>query len=61
MSRQPDISVETYVHPMELLRGSGRKGDAAQIARQGLLAAARAYGAYLAGHPFVAERQRDLQ
>jgi hypothetical protein len=58
MSRQPDLSVEIYVRLVELLRASGRQEEAAEAARQGLLAAARAYGSYFAGHPFVLEMQR---
>jgi tetratricopeptide (TPR) repeat protein len=55
MSRQPDLSVEIYVRLVELLRASGRREEAAEAARQGLIAAARAYGSYFAGHPFVLE------
>jgi serine/threonine protein kinase len=55
MSRQPDLSVEVYVRLVELLRASGRQEEAAEAARLGLLAAARAYGSYFEGHPFVLE------
>jgi tetratricopeptide (TPR) repeat protein len=58
MSRQPDIGVEIYVRLMELLGASGREKEAA---RQGLHAAALAYGSYFAGHPFVIEMQKSLQ
>jgi tetratricopeptide (TPR) repeat protein len=58
MSRQPDIGVEIYVRLMELLGASGREKEAA---RQGLHAAALAYGSYFAGHPFVIEMQKGLQ
>jgi tetratricopeptide (TPR) repeat protein len=61
MSRQPDLCVEVYVRLMELLRASGREQEAAQAARQGLLAAARAYGSYFTGHPFVVEMQKGLR
>jgi hypothetical protein len=61
MGRQPDLSVEVYVRLMELLRATGREEEAAEAARQGLLAAARAYGGYFTGHPFVVEMQRRLQ
>jgi tetratricopeptide (TPR) repeat protein len=57
MNRQPDIGVEIYVRLFELLRASGREREAAEAARQGLLAAARAYGGYFARHPFVVEMQ----
>ena len=55
LSRQPDLSVEIYVRLVELLRATGRQAEAAEAARRGLLAAARAYGSYFEGHPFVAE------
>jgi serine/threonine protein kinase len=61
MSRQPDLCVEVYVRLMELLRASGREQEAAEAARQGLLAAARAYGSYFTGHPFVVEMQKGLR
>jgi serine/threonine protein kinase len=61
MSRQPDIGVEIYVRLMELLRALGREKEAAEAARQGLHAAALAYGSYFAGHPFVIEMQKSLQ
>jgi serine/threonine protein kinase/tetratricopeptide (TPR) repeat protein len=61
MSRQPDLSVEIWVRLMELLRGEGREKEAAEAARQGLRAAALAYGNYFAGHPFVIEMQKNLQ
>ncbi len=61
MNRQPDLSVEIYVRLVELLRASGREEEAAAHARQGLLAAARAYGSYFAGHPFVVEMQNSLK
>jgi hypothetical protein len=61
MSRQPDLSVEIYVRLVELLRASGRQGEAAEAARQGLLAAARAYGGYFTGHPFVVEMRNSLR
>jgi hypothetical protein len=61
MSAQPDLSIEIYVRLMELLRASGRREEAAQAARQGLLTAARAYGGYFAGHPFVLEMQKNLR
>jgi hypothetical protein len=57
MNRQPDIGVEIYVRLFELLRASGREREAVEAARQGLLAAARAYGGYFARHPFVVEMQ----
>ena len=60
MSRQPDISVEIYVRLVDLLRASGRREDAAEMARQGLLAAGRAYGSHSAGHPFAVELRRNL-
>jgi serine/threonine protein kinase len=61
MSAQPDLSVEVYVRLMELLRASGRREEATEAARQGLLTAARAYGGYFAGHPFVLEMQKNLR
>jgi hypothetical protein len=61
MSRQPDISVEIYVRLMELLHATGRENEAAQAARQGLLAAERAYGSYYPGHPFVVEMRNILR
>jgi serine/threonine protein kinase len=61
MSRQPDISVEVYVRLMELLHATGRENEAAQAARQGLLAAERAYGSYFTGHPFVVEMRNSLR
>jgi hypothetical protein len=61
MGRQPDISVEIYVRLIELLRASGREKEAADAARQGLHAAALAYGSYFVGHPFVIEMQKSLQ
>jgi tetratricopeptide (TPR) repeat protein len=61
MSRQPDISVEIYVRLMELLRASGRAPEAALAARQGLLAAERAYASYFPEHPFVLEMQKSLR
>ena len=61
MSRQPDISVEISVRLMELLRASGRESEAAQAARQGLLAAQRAYGSYFPEHPFVVEMRKSLR
>jgi len=61
MSRQPDISVEIYVRLMELLHATGREKEAAQAARQGLLAAERAYGSYFSGHPFVVEMRNSLR
>jgi serine/threonine protein kinase len=61
MSRQPDIAVEICVRLMELRRASGREKDAAEAARQGLGAAALAYGGYFAGHPFVIEMQKSLR
>ena len=60
MSRQPDISVEIYVRLMELLRAAGREQETAETARNGLRAAALAYGSYFAGHPFVVEMQKSL-
>jgi tetratricopeptide (TPR) repeat protein len=61
MSRQPDLSVEIYVRLMELLRATGREKEAAEAARQGLRAAALAYGSYFPGHPFVIEMQKSLR
>ena len=62
MSRQPDIRVEIYVRLAELLRATGREKEAAEAGRQGLLAAALAYGRYFSGHPFVIEmRKSQLQ
>ena len=61
MNRQPDLRVEVCVRLMELLRASGREAEARQAARQGLLAAASAYGSYFAGHPFVVEIQKGLR
>ena len=61
MSRQPDIGVEIYVRLMELLRALGREKEAAEAARQGLHAAALAYGSYFAEHPFVIEMQKSLR
>jgi serine/threonine protein kinase len=61
MNRQPDLRVEACVRLLELLRASGREEEAAQAARQGLLAAARAYGSYFEGHPFVVEMQKGLR
>jgi hypothetical protein len=61
MSRQPDLSVEVWVRLMELSRASGREKEAAEAARQGLHAAALAYGSYFAGHPFVIEMQKSLR
>lgn len=61
MSRQPDLSVEICVRLMELLRASGREKEAAEAARQGLLAAARAYGGYFEGHPFVVEMRQNVR
>jgi hypothetical protein len=61
MGRQPDISVEIYVRLIELLRASGREKEAADAARQGLHAAALAYGSYFVGHPLVIEMQKSLQ
>jgi tetratricopeptide (TPR) repeat protein len=61
MSRQPDIAVEICLRLMELRRASGREKDAAEAARQGLRAAALAYGSYFAGHPFVIEMQKRLR
>ena len=61
MSRQPDLRVELCVRLMELLRASGREKEAAEAARQGLQAAALAYGSYFTGHPFVAEMQKGLR
>jgi hypothetical protein len=61
MNRQPDLSVEIYVRLMELLSGAGRKDEAAEAARQGLVAAQRAYGNYFAGHPFVVEMRKCLR
>jgi len=61
MSRQPDLSVEICVRLMELLSAAGRKAEAAETARQGLAAAAQAYGSYFAGHPFVVEMQKNLE
>jgi tetratricopeptide (TPR) repeat protein len=55
---QPDISVEIYVRLIELLRALGREQEAAEAARQGLHAAALAYGSYFAGHPFAIEMQK---
>jgi hypothetical protein len=46
---------------MELLRATGRRNEAAEVARQGLLAAAQAYGGYFAGHPLVAELQKGAE
>ena len=60
MTRQPDISVEIYVRLAELLRATGREKEAAEAARQGLLAAALAYGRYFSGHPFVIEMRKSL-
>ena len=44
-------------------RGSadGRAREAAEAARQGLVAAQRAYGNYFAGHPFVVEMRKCLR
>ena len=53
MSRQPDLSVEPCLRLMELLIATGRTKEAEMAARQGLDAAARAYGSYFAGHPFA--------
>ena len=61
VGRQPDLSVEIYVRLMELLSGAGRKDEAAEAARQGLVAAQRAYGNYFAGHPFVVEMRKCLR
>ena len=61
MKRQPDLRVEVCVRLMELLRASGREEEAAEAARQGLQAAASAYGSYFAGHPFVVEMQKGLR
>jgi hypothetical protein len=61
MSRQPDLSVEIYVRLVELLRATGRRAEAADAARRGLLSAARAYGSYFAQHPFVAELRNSLR
>ena len=60
MSRQPDLGVEICVRLMELLRASGREQEAAEAARQGLLAAGLAYGSYYPGHPFVVEMRKSL-
>jgi tetratricopeptide (TPR) repeat protein len=60
MSRQPDIGVEIYVRLMELLSATGRQKEAAETARQGLRAAALAYGSYFAAHPFVVEMRKSL-
>jgi hypothetical protein len=61
MSRQPDLSVEIYIRLVELLRATGRDKEAAESARLGLRAAARAYGSYFAGHPFVVELQKSVR
>jgi hypothetical protein len=61
MSRQPDLRVELCVRLMELLRASGREKEAAEAARQGVLAAGLAYGIYFSRHPFVVEMQQDLR
>jgi tetratricopeptide (TPR) repeat protein len=61
LSRQPDLSVEIYVRLVELLRATGRRAEAADAARRGLLSAARAYGSYFAQHPFVAELRNSLR
>jgi hypothetical protein len=60
MSRQPDLSVELCVRLAELLRASGKEREAAEAARQGLLAARLAYGDRFARHPFVVELRRSL-
>jgi tetratricopeptide (TPR) repeat protein len=61
MSRQPDLAVELHLRLMQLLRAAGRDKEAAETARQGLQAAALAYGGYFAGHPFVIEMQKNLR
>jgi uncharacterized Zn finger protein len=61
MSRQPDLSVEVYLRLAELQHASGRSEEAAETARQGLLAATRAYGNYFAAHPFVVQMQKCLR
>ena len=61
VSRQPDLSVETYVRLMELLQASGRTNEVMEAAREGVRTAARAYGRYFRGHPFVVEMQEMLR
>ena len=61
MSRQPDLAVEVSVRLMELLRDSGRGKEAAEVAQQGLAAAAQAYGSYFSRHPFVTALQNGLR
>ncbi len=61
MRRQPDLSVEIYLRLAELLHASGRSEEAAETARQGLLAATQAYGSYCAVHPFVVQMQKCLR
>lgn len=61
MSRQPDLAVEICVRLQELLRAAGKVDEAREAARLGLDAAARAYGSYFAGHPFVVELQKSLR
>jgi serine/threonine protein kinase len=61
MPRQPDLRVEVCVRLMELLRAAGRTHEAAEATRQGLDAAAQAYGTYFETHPFVIEMRKNLQ
>ena len=61
MNRQPDLSVEIFVRLTELLRAEGRDAVAGEAARQGLVAAAQAYGSYFEEHPFVVEMRNTFR
>jgi len=53
LPRQPADRVEIYVRLADLLANSGKRPEAAEVARQGLRTAESAYGAFFAHHPLV--------
>lgn len=58
LPRQPADRVEIYLRLSELLTASHREPEAAEVARQGLETASKAYGSFFAEHPFVIELRK---
>ena len=59
LPRQPADRVEIYVRLADLLANSGKRPEAAEVARQGLRTAESAYGAFFAHHPLVEELRKQ--
>jgi serine/threonine protein kinase len=59
LPRQPADRVEIYLRLAELLANSGRRQEAAVVAREGLRTAESAYGTFFAHHPLVEELRKQ--